>query len=90
VWERDGGQCTYVSPEGRRCTERQFLEFDHIEPVARGGQASVENTRLRCRSHNQYEAERVFGAAFMQRKRREALEQRARKRSSGKIFPDTR
>ena len=69
VWERDRGQCTFVSTSGRRCDERRFLEFDHIEPVARGGRATAENIRLRCRTHNQYEAERAFGADFMSHKR---------------------
>ena len=32
----------------------------------------MEGLRLRCRAHNQYEAERVFGAGFMSRKRHEA------------------
>jgi hypothetical protein len=36
VWERDGGQCTFVSAAGHRCSARRFLEFDHVEPVARG------------------------------------------------------
>jgi hypothetical protein len=31
-------------------------------PFARGGSATVENISLRCRRHNQYEAELVFGA----------------------------
>jgi hypothetical protein len=72
VWERDQGQCTFVSANGTRCKARQFLEFDHIEPVARGGRATVAEMRLRCRAHNQYEAERVFGAGFMSAKRDEA------------------
>jgi len=72
VWERDGGQCTFVGASGHRCESRRFLEFDHIDPVARGGRASVEGMRLRCRAHNQYEAERTFGAGFMSQKRREA------------------
>ena len=42
VWERDGGQCTFVSESGHRCEERKFLEFDHIEAVARGGAAGCE------------------------------------------------
>jgi len=71
VWERDGGQCTFVGANGTRCDGRRFLEFDHIEPVARGGEGTVENIRLRCRTHNQYEAERAFGAGFMEHKRRE-------------------
>ena len=68
VRERDGCQCTFVSG-GQRCPERRFLEFDHIEPVSRGGKATAEGMRLRCRAHNQYEAERMFGAAFMEQKR---------------------
>jgi hypothetical protein len=32
----------------------------------------VEGVRLRCRSHNQYEAERTFGAGFMSEKREQA------------------
>ena len=72
VWERDRGQCTFLSAAGRRCAARRFLEFDHVEPVARGGRATIEGMRLRCRAHNQYEAERVFGAGFMDRKRHEA------------------
>jgi 5-methylcytosine-specific restriction endonuclease McrA len=69
VWERDGGQCTFVGNTGHRCGTRKYLEFDHIEPVAQGGSSSVENLRLRCRAHNQYEAEQTFGAGFMARKR---------------------
>jgi hypothetical protein len=59
-----------VSDAGHRCGERARLEFDHVEPVARGGQATVAGLRLRCRAHNQYEAERAFGAGFMEHKRR--------------------
>ena len=40
--------------------------------MARDGGASTENLRLRCRAHNQYAAECVFGAEFMNRKRQEA------------------
>jgi hypothetical protein len=69
VWERDGGQCTFVSETGRRCTARTLLEFDHVDPVARGGRATVEGMRLRCRAHNQYAAERTFGIEFMRHKR---------------------
>jgi len=72
VWERDGGQCTFASEAGRRCPARKLLEFDHVEEVARGGQASVAGIRLRCRAHNQYGAERTFGAEFMRHKREEA------------------
>jgi 5-methylcytosine-specific restriction endonuclease McrA len=72
VWERDQGRCTFVSASGTRCKARRFIEFDHVDPVARGGETTVERMRLRCRAHNQHEAERTFGAGFMARKRQEA------------------
>ena len=30
VEKRDGCQCTFVSPDGRRCSERRNLQFDHF------------------------------------------------------------
>ena len=60
-WRRDGGRCGFVSTDGHRCTERTFLEFHHVIPHAKGGRATVDNISLRCRRHNQYEAELVFG-----------------------------
>ena len=61
VWGRDAGQCAFVSTTGRRCTERTFLEFHHIQPYAKQGPATVANISLRCRRHNQHEAELIFG-----------------------------
>src|SRR6185436_15177654 len=72
VSDRDRYQCTFVSASGRRCSEKRFLEYDHIHPVARGGEATVANTRLSCRAHNQFEAERTYGAGFMREKRQAA------------------
>jgi 5-methylcytosine-specific restriction endonuclease McrA len=71
VWERDGGRCTYVSTEGRRCESRWQLEYDHGEPAARGGPSTIENTRLRCRAHNLLHAEKTFGREHMAKFRRE-------------------
>jgi 5-methylcytosine-specific restriction endonuclease McrA len=84
VWQRDGGQCTFVSERGKRCEERTRLEFDHVDPVARGGQTSVDRMRLRCRAHNQYDAERTFGAGFMRKKREEARCSAGRAQAQGK------
>jgi hypothetical protein len=61
VWQRDEGQCAFVSSTGRRCTERTFLELHHVQPYAKKGPATVANISLRCRRHNQYEAELIFG-----------------------------
>jgi hypothetical protein len=81
VWERDGAQCTFVSDTGKRCPARSMLEYDHIEPVARGGHATVEGIRLLCRVHNQYAAESAFGSGFMSDKRAEA-QTRGRRRGN--------
>jgi hypothetical protein len=77
VWKRDGGQCTFVSQSGHRCQARSGLEWDHIKEFARGGEATVEGIRLRCRAHNQFTAERTFGAAYMSERREAARRTRA-------------
>jgi hypothetical protein len=81
VWQRDEGRCTFVSESGRRCEARRGLEFDHVKEYARGGEATVDGIRLRCRGHNQYTAERTFRGGFMQRKR--ALAAAERKANAG-------
>jgi hypothetical protein len=57
VWARDGGQCAFVAQDGCRCDERGFLEFHHVQPYGAGGKATLDNIELRCRTHNQYEAD---------------------------------
>ena len=69
VWQRDGGRCTFVGDSGHRCASRTRLEYDHVEPVAAGGRATVKGLRLRCRAHNQLAAEQAFGRGFMNAKR---------------------
>lgn len=76
VAERDGHQCTFEGPDGRRCSERSDLELDHIIPFARGGKTIVDNLRWLCGRHNQHEAERVFGSEHIQ-EQREASRARA-------------
>jgi hypothetical protein len=77
VWERDQGQCTFVGDTGRRCEARKLVEYDHVDPIARGGIATVRSIRLRCRAHNQLEAERAYGDGFMHEKRETARRARA-------------
>ena len=69
VYERDSGRCTFVSDEGRRCDEKGALEFDHVDGFARTRQHDLDGLRLLCRAHNQHAAEKVYGRAFMERKR---------------------
>ena len=55
IWERDGGQCTYVHHETkRRCVSQHLLQIDHIQLFALGGRTEKENLRLLCAGHNQY------------------------------------
>lgn len=61
VWIRDLGRCAYVAKSGRRCNARSFVEFHHLDPYGVGGEATVETMELRCRAHNNYEAERFYG-----------------------------
>ena len=84
VWERDGGRCTYESDDGHRCTARRWLECDHIVPVARGGESTTANLRLRCKAHNQLAAEQLFGAGFMRAKRSASLSASPSPRTSGR------
>ena len=49
VWRQDAGQCAFVAPDGRRCSEKAFLEFHHVHAHAFGGPPTVGNISLRCR-----------------------------------------
>jgi hypothetical protein len=62
VWSRDGGRCAFIGRQGR-CAETGQLEFHHVRPFAKGGMTTADNLELRCRAHNQYESELVFGNA---------------------------
>jgi hypothetical protein len=63
VYVRDGGRCAYVSPTGRRCGERGFVEFHHVRPWSAGGLTTTGNIQLRCRAHNAYESKLHFAAS---------------------------
>ena len=60
VWKRDEGQCAFKGRSGR-CTQRRFLEWHHVQPFGHQGPATADNISLRCRAHNVYESELVFG-----------------------------
>ena len=58
-----------------RCTQRRYIEAHHIQPYGHQGPPTLENIALRCRAHNVYESELVFGrfdvsAAARQRQNR--------------------
>jgi 5-methylcytosine-specific restriction endonuclease McrA len=70
VRERDGDRCRYVDDQGRRCPERDRLEYHHRHPFGLGGDHSVPNISLMCRAHNAYLAECDYGQKAMARHRR--------------------
>jgi hypothetical protein len=63
VVARDGDRCTFVNANGKRCSEREGLEFHHDEPYALGGDRGPSNIYLHCRAHNVYLAEATYGEA---------------------------
>lgn len=74
VHHRDGGQCTYVSPDGQRCSARSGLQLEHRIPFAKGGSHMPDNLELHCPAHNRMKARQVFGEDFIAKKARRAGE----------------
>jgi len=77
VWRRDGGRCTFVDQQGRRCRGTRCIEYHHERPYGKGGQHEADNIALRCRAHNQYQADLDFGLEFMREKRRDSIQHSA-------------
>jgi 5-methylcytosine-specific restriction endonuclease McrA len=67
VWARDRGRCSYTSRDGGQCGSSEVLEFHHRVPWARCREHTLSNIALRCRAHNQFEAELDFGIEHMAR-----------------------
>jgi hypothetical protein len=70
VWRRDRGRCAFVDDAGQRCKATRAVEYHHIVPYGKGGKHESSNIALRCRPHNQHQADLDFGAEFMDQKRR--------------------
>lgn len=68
VFERAGYRCEYRGPDGRRCSARTRLEIEHTRPFAVYQSHEEAHLKLLCRAHNQLEAERYFGPAFIKHK----------------------
>jgi hypothetical protein len=71
VWTRDQSRCSYQDPLTKKpCLSQYALQIDHIHPFALGGQHTLENLRLLCRTHNLLCARLVYGAGKMARSTR--------------------
>jgi len=73
VWMRDVGRCAFVDERGRRCRATSRIEYHHEIPYGKGGRHDVKNIALRCRGHNQYQADLDFGRELMRSERRSAV-----------------
>jgi len=69
VRARDGNQCRYSDASGRRCKQRDRLEYHHRHPFGLGGDHRPENISLMCRAHNAYLAEHDYGREAVARRR---------------------
>ena len=78
VFERAGHQCQYRSADGTRCSARTRLEIEHERPFAVYRSHEERNLRILCGRHNRFEAERVYGAKFIQNK----IDEKRRQRTS--------
>jgi hypothetical protein len=66
VLNRDGVHCSFKNPiTGKTCGAKARLQFDHVKPFAKGGDASTENIRVLCQNHNLFLAEAHFGERKM-------------------------
>ena len=52
VWIRDDGMC-------KKCGSKDELEFDHIIPVSKGGNNTINNIELLCKSCNREKSARI-------------------------------
>jgi hypothetical protein len=79
VYADSAQRCTYVSPDGKRCDERAFLEIDHVHARGQGGGSGRANLRIYCRTHNRLHARRCYGKKVIDR----ALDRAQEKKRSG-------
>jgi 5-methylcytosine-specific restriction endonuclease McrA len=80
--ERAAYQCQYTARDGTRCTARTGLEIEHERPFAIYGSHEERFLKVLCHRHNLFQAERVYGADFIQAKINEKKSQNAFRRSS--------
>jgi beta-galactosidase beta subunit len=66
IWVRDQGRCQFKNSKTKKiCGSKDFLEIDHKYPFGLGGEHQEDNLQLRCKAHNQYQAQLVFEGAAL-------------------------
>jgi hypothetical protein len=84
-WRAMASNAAKVSPEGRRCQQRERLQFNHKHPYGQGGHATVDNIAVRCRPHNLMHADDDYGRALMRRR----IERGRREREASRFVPES-
>ena len=63
-----GHRCEFYAKDGTRCGARTKLEIEHERPFAIYRSHEERHLRILCDRHNRLQAERVYGAEFIQAK----------------------
>ncbi len=79
---RAGYRCEHHALDGRRCTSRTGLQIEHMRPFGIYHSNDERFLLLLCARHNGLAAERVYGAAFIQRK----IDERRRSREAPRLL----
>ena len=82
VHARANYECEYRAPDGRRCSARTGLQIEHVRPFGIYRSNDERFLQLLCARHNGLAAERVYGAAFIQRK----IDERRRTRAAPRLL----
>ncbi|MNL22833.1 hypothetical protein D3C87_1441930 [compost metagenome] len=54
VVQRSQHQCEFIHSDGKRCSSKFQLQFDHIKAFSKGGLSELSNIQNLCRTHNAY------------------------------------
>ena len=82
VHARANYECEYRAPDGRRCSARTGLQIEHVRPFGIYHSNDERFLNLLCAAHNGLAAERIYGAAFIQRK----IDERRRSRAAPRLL----
>jgi hypothetical protein len=55
IFRRAQGRCEFIASHGLRCRSIHALEIHHRDPYALGGEHSLANLALYCRTHNAFQ-----------------------------------
>ena len=57
---RDQSQCTYLDPQGVRCTQTRWTQIHHVKPFSKGGRHLLHNLQTLCFHHHRKTHEDIY------------------------------